>query len=430
MSLNSTALPARRALRIGIVQQGRVVHEQVFSESKSVRLGSHHSADIVLAPGAVPELRTLFARTGNTWQLCLEGQDQGRISEGRVRDLAQRIASGDTKIPLDNKVRGKISLGEVTVLFQLVPAPSGAMLPGAFRPTFIDADDPVFLGSLALISSAAAVLMIWVMQQEPVQRVTLGDLSPRVTQLVFEQPRVDPPEIEVVAEVDPEGPPTEVERVEQLEAGEPGEGPEAGEAEASAASGAPKKGTDIIALFIGSRDGDESQRTDAVFGHNDQVGEDLQKLLDRTTEIQRAGVGMVVREAQELDIGEVDIHGPEVQGTQVGTGPGTSVRVTGKRPRTDDIVAGNKNELQALLRKQLAPAVKRCYDQALNRSPSHGGRIEVRLELFDGEVMELGMAHNEIDAELGHCLDRASTRWTFKGAEGTVVVPYVLSPNQ
>lgn len=430
MSLNSPALPARRALRIGIVQQGRVVHEQVFSESKSVRLGSHHSADIVLAPGGVPELRTLFARDGNTWQLCLEGQDQGRISEGKVRNLAQRIASGDTTIPLDNRVRGKISLGEVTVLFQLIPAPSGAMLPGAFRPTFIDQDDPVFLGSLALISSAAAVLMIWVMQQEPVQRVSLEDLSPRVTQLVFEQPREDPPEIEVVAEVDPEGPPTEVERVERVEqleqlevSAEPGLG-------GATEPAPPMSAEEMVALVIASRDGDEDARTDEAFGHNDRVGEELKKLLARKTKIQEAGVGMVVREVQEVDIGEVDIHGSEVRGTEVATGPGTTINVTGKRPRTEELVAGNMNELQALLRKQLGPDVKRCYDSALNRSPTHGGRIEVRLELYDGDVMELGMAHNDIDAELGLCLERASTRWNFKDAEGTVIVPYVLSPNQ
>lgn len=429
MSLNTTALPAKRALRIGIVQQGRVVHEQVFSESQRIRIGSDHNADIVLPPGQVPHSRTLFKKQGNTWQLCLNPQDQGRISEGKVRDLAQRISSGDTEIPLDRSVKGKLSLGEVTVLFQLVPAPGGTMQAGAFRPRFVDEDDPVFLGSLALISSAAAVLMIWVVQQEPMERVTIQELPPQVTQMLFEQ--VDPaPDTELEAQVDPLAPPTAVERVEVLEVIEPpprsANPVDPGERRELAQQ---TVGDALETLGIGTRG--VSSINERILDRSAEWDERVAAAIARSNgEVQIASMGPSVKAGPntELEFAVVDLQKGETHAAQVGKGPGAGVK--GRAPNTKEVVTSDNQGLEKLLRRQLGPAVKTCYEQALNRSPSAGGRIEVRLELFDGEVMETAMAHNDIDAELGACLDRASTRWHFQDAEGTVVVPYVLSPSQ
>lgn len=429
MSLNSTALPAKRALRIGIVQQGRIVHEQVFSESQRIRIGSDHNADIVLPPGQVPASRTLFSKRGNTWQLCLQSQDQGRIADGQVRDLAQRIASGDTEIPLDRSVKGKISLGEVTVLFQLVPAPGGAMQPGAFRPRLVDEDDPVFLGSLALISSAAAVLMVWVVQQEPVQRVTIEELPPQVVEMIFEQ-RDPPPEVEVVAQIDPEAPSTQVERVESLEPQPEREGPAAPEnVEERRELAQQTVGQAMEALGIGTRG--TSLINERILDRSDEWNDRVAAAIARSNgEVQTASMGPSVKTVEEpvLVIGPVDLDPTVTKNTTVTKGPGVGVR--GTPPIIKDVVTSDSKALEKLLRRQMGPAVKRCYEQALNRSPSASGRIEVRVELYDGDVMETAMAHNDIDAEMGACLSRASTRWNFKDAEGTMVVPYVLTPSQ
>lgn len=433
MSLNSTALPAKRALRIGIVHQGRVVHEQVFSESQRIRIGSDHNANIVLAPGQVPHSRTLFNKQGNTWQLCLQGQDQGRISEGKVRDLALRIASGDTKIPLDRSVKGKISLGEVTVLFQLVPAPGGSMQPGAFRPRFVDQDDPAFLGSLALISSAAAVLMIWVVQQEPMERVTIEELRPQVAQMVFEnRPIVE--QVKAIVAPDPDAPGELVDRVEQSDPGEAG--PSIPDLSLLSTDRPPPTMEELKAeaqdridhLVFGSRDGDSASRTESVFGHNDQEGEALDVLLRRRFELQKAGIGLAPKQGTGAEIGAVVLQKRDSQDTKLGAGPIVGVR--GRAPNTKEVVTSDNKQLEKLLRWHLGPAVKTCYEQVLNVTPSANGRIEIRLELSDGDVVDVFMAYNDIDPEMGACLSRAGNRWQFGDAEGSVIMPYVLSPSQ
>ena len=430
MSLNSTALPAKRALRIGIVHQGRVVHEQVFSESKRIRIGSDHNADIVLAPGTVPRCRTLFSKQGNAWQLCLQAQDQGCLSKGLIRDLAERIAAGATQVPLDRSVKGKISLGQVTVLFQLVPAPSGRLEPGAFRPRLVEKDDPIFLGSLALISSAAAVLMIWVVQQEPIVRLTIEEVPPHIAEMIFVQP-APKPDPELAVRRDPEAPATAVKRLETLVLEQPDL--ELGSSQRSAGERkelAQQTVHNALDLFGLGTQG-ESRFQTLISDRSSEV-EDLfaEKIAHSIGQVQTATMGPSIRRDNdsELSIGSVLLEQTETHASRVDTSP--VVNVTGRVPNTEELVKSDNQALEKLLRRQLGPAVKTCYEQVLNSNPSAGGRIEVRLELFDGEVMELTMVYNEIDPQMGACLSRAANRWSFGHAEGSVIMPYVLSPSE
>ena len=130
----------------------------------------------------------------------------------------------------------------------------------------------------------------------------------------------------------------------------------------------------------------------------------------------------------ELTIGSVVLEQTETHASQVATNP--VVDVMGRAPNTEELVTGDNQALEKLLRRQLGPAVKTCYEQVLNSNPSAEGRIEVRLELFDGEVMELTMVYNEIAPQMGTCLSRAANRWSFGLAEGSVVMPYVLSHSE
>lgn len=430
MSLNNTALPATRALRIGVVHKGRVVHEQVFSESERIRIGSDRNADIVLAPGTVPRCRTLFNKQGDAWQLCLQAQDQGRLSKGPIRDLAQCIAAGKTQVSLDCSGKGKISLGQVTVLFQLIPAPAGRLQAGAFRPRLVEEDDPVFLGSLALISSAAAVLMIWVVQQEPLVRLTIEEVPPHIAEMIFVQPAPKPvPELGVLR--DPEAPATAVKRVETLVV----EQPDLGIGSSPRSAGERKvlaQQTVHNALDVFGLGNQGESRFQTLISDRGSEVEDLfaEKIANSIGQVQTATMGPSIRRGSnsELTIGSVVLEQTETHASQVATNP--VVDVMGRAPNTEELVTGDNQALEKLLRRQLGPAVKTCYEQVLNSNPSAEGRIEVRLELFDGEVMELTMVYNEIAPQMGTCLSRAANRWSFGLAEGSVVMPYVLSHSE
>jgi hypothetical protein len=316
------------------------------------------------------------------------------------------------------------------VLFQVVPAPVDRLQPGAFRPRLMEEDDPIFLGSLALISSAAAVMMLWVVQQEPIVRLTIEEVRPDIAGMIFLQPHPKPDPKRVVLR-DPEAPPTSAQRVETLEL----EQPDLGIGSPSRSAGERKElaqqtvNNALDVFGLGTQKGSRFQTR--ISDRSVEV-EDLfaEALAHSIGQVQTATMGPSIRRANgsELSIGPVVLERAETHATRVGTRP--VVDVQGRVPDTEEWVTSDKQALEKLLRRQLGPAVKTCYEQVLNSNPSAGGRIEVRLELFDGEVMELTMVYNEIDPHMGTCLGRAANRWSFGHAEGSVLMPYVLSPSE
>lgn len=134
---------APRVLRLGVVRGGRVVEERLFRARAPVTTGTSERCTIVVASSEAREHTLLEPLDEAGYRLNLVPGLEGRVaqSDGLV-DLA--ALRGRSCVLLGSDARGRLILGDVTLLFQFVPAPPPAarpQLPLGVRTQLVDAID-------------------------------------------------------------------------------------------------------------------------------------------------------------------------------------------------------------------------------------------------------------------------------------------------
>lgn len=163
---SAPAGPRPRILRIGVLLGGKIVEERLIRERTAVSIGQSMRNTFSIPVEGLPLEFTLFAldERGRYHLHFLDKMD-GRLSDsgGEVNTLDVLKSKGATKsgdhwqVPLGDSSRGKLSLGDLTVLFQFVAEPPRQpkpVLPASVRGTFADRFDP----RLSVIMAASVVL--------------------------------------------------------------------------------------------------------------------------------------------------------------------------------------------------------------------------------------------------------------------------------
>ncbi len=106
-----------KVLRVAMLQGGRILEERVFRDRGAVLVGPTEEATFVAGSRSF----TLFASDTTGYSLRLAKGSSGRVvtAEGAF-DLA---SLGRSELRLDPSARGRVSLGDVTFLFQFVAPP-------------------------------------------------------------------------------------------------------------------------------------------------------------------------------------------------------------------------------------------------------------------------------------------------------------------
>ncbi len=118
-----------RVLRVGIVQAGRVIDERIVKQRTNVTVGASEDATFVVATAVVPPQFKLFELVGGEYCLNFVDGMSGRVAlASGVTELAAlkreaNRAGGAYQVKLTADARGRIVLGETTVLFQFVAPP-------------------------------------------------------------------------------------------------------------------------------------------------------------------------------------------------------------------------------------------------------------------------------------------------------------------
>ena len=159
-----------RILRIGILLGGKIVEERLIREHVSVSVGQSMKNTFSIPVEGLPLEHTLFVLENDRYFLRFLPKMDGRLSDGgNVTTLEQLKTSGAQQspgfwqVPLSPTARGKLSLGDLTVLFQFVTEPPRQprpMLPASVRGTFADRLDPrlmVILGASIVIHFSLAI---------------------------------------------------------------------------------------------------------------------------------------------------------------------------------------------------------------------------------------------------------------------------------
>ncbi len=451
------AQPNSKVLRIGIVQDGKIVQERLIKAGEPVTVGESTKNTFVFPPSSLPKKHALFVPKGKGYVLNFTEDMAGKISYknaiislGQLRERGEAVRKGGAfALPLSEGNRGKVSIDGVTVLFQFVPPPPEPLraVKMDFKPKLLDDDDPVFLGFLALWTAMAAVLMIVVYNTEPNQTRALAEIPDRFTELVLKpEPSDDVPDLEDVEKSDEVNENLEVAKKETADAtadadAEPAEAPpeEAAPQEVvearrqeQARDQVMQESSLLMALMGTTGENNNGDRVRDLFAEDDWGGQNLDEALANVSGAEVATTADVgVREAVGGGEGSADIGDLAVAstgGTGVGTGVQTQVEgiVTGG---TADIVsAGDASGIQAVIRRYRGQ-VKYCYDARLKENPSLEGRVDIQFSIARGRVLSASVLGNTTgDAQLGDCIARKVQGWRFDSSEeAEVVYPFILA---
>lgn len=115
--------PAREGLRIGVLQDGRLVEERLLRERAAVSIGPTAGDTIIVpASAALPRSVKLFEATASGYLLHLGAGMEATFSDGGE---ARRLAPG-ARVSLGGRARGRVVVGDLALLFQLIDLPAEA----------------------------------------------------------------------------------------------------------------------------------------------------------------------------------------------------------------------------------------------------------------------------------------------------------------
>lgn len=433
----SSSGPRQRILRIGVLLGGKIVEERLIRERAPVTIGQSMKNTFSIPIEGLPLEFTLFAIDENRYSLRFLGKMDGRVSDagGQVHTLdalknrGAQNAGAYWQVALGDQSRGKLSFGDLTILFQFVTEPPRQpkpMLPASVRGTFADRFDPrlsVILGASIVLHFSVVIFAL--VTDIPADRT----MAERAYNLTFKQ---DTYQVDVTQP-------------------DPVKAPDAGSAAGSAAAEVkkpdPKPTSKPTTADPKPNDGGRSDR-DSVAMAEDEA----KKFADLLTGEGTAGTseGDMSRRRPGADLGqqindvkeggkEVAIGGGAGRGSRndgspkVGTGSGPKItgpsgpESAGGGKTTEKVPTGriNVSDKQTFDESTLTPDVvlakiqsaymaglKRCYKTYLAKDASARGKVTLSLTVNEtGRTTSYGAKGfaGEVDA----CIKGLMSSWRF-----------------
>jgi len=120
----------RRILRIGVLLGGKIVEERLIRERAPVSIGQSAKNTFSVPLENLPREWTLFSLDGDHYRLQFGPKMDGRVSDGSQVYTFDQVKGGKAiqqgdhwLMPLSDQARGKVSIGDLTLLFQFVTEP-------------------------------------------------------------------------------------------------------------------------------------------------------------------------------------------------------------------------------------------------------------------------------------------------------------------
>lgn len=364
----------------------------------------------------MPPTFPVFDFRGTHYYLLFTERMDGRVRIGakdmdfaalRSQKLAQKRGSVYA-LQLDDSAKGKVSLGEVTLLFQFVPpppAPTRMALPPEFRGTLWTSLDHLFFTILAasVLLNFTGAACIALSAKPPDADITLDELPDRFAKLLV------PPAPEEKPKEEPKG----EEKVEKKEVKKK-EKPASEEArKAAIAQKVQSKG---ILKILGSSGGQGALK--------DLLGEGT-GTQDVATALKGAQGGVVVATTggvggprgggagSAAGIGDVGTAG----GGNVSLGSKGDARVSGRVSAASPEVDSADVDREALARyiKARLTAIRGCYEKELKRNPTLKGKVVVRFNITPaGRAGDIRIEENSVgSSEVGECIASLMRSWVF-----------------
>jgi len=434
-----------RVLRIGVLQGGRITDERLLKRVETVTVGRDPGSTVVLPGSDVPQRFPLFEATADAYRLVFSAEMSGRVQldEGRDASLSGLIESGAAlphpqghALPLNERSRGKVVVGGVTVFFQFVvpPAEVGVgPLPRELRGNLFTGMDRAFLvalaASLAVHFTCGTGILLSPMPVEP--EIELEELLQDRFASLLETPKAPPPPPEPDG-ANAQGPATDREKpVAEAPAKERQTAVPSAERMAAAKSRVANLG--LVGAINASGGGSVAD----VLGSGDGLSADFASALSGVT-----GVGVATADAVKggpkggqsgavAGVGDLATSGGgdvDLGGKQDATVRG---RVTSSSPDVDSADV-NPADVAKYVKARLK-AIQNCYERELKRNPTLKGRVVVAFTIgTSGRTSAIEVEENTLGSEaVGTCIRSLIRTWAFPfRPDGDVPVsyPFVFAP--
>lgn len=456
----------RKILRIGIIQNKKFIEERLLRKRHSVTVGQGARNTFAVPSAGLPVAHTLFELKGGVYHLCVTPAMTGKVGVDassldfealKSRGLAAKRPDGTFGIKLSDRSRGRVVIGDVTLLFQFVvppPPPSRLQLPASVRGGIMHTLDWPFVSTLlaSFVIQVFSIAFI-VTRDYPEPPRGIEALPDRFAEFLREQPEVKPqPKKETAKEEDddkekdPEKKEPEEKKPEKKKPKKVDEVVEKARKKAEKQRRmAAKVNNRTILKFIGVKgpDGAGSIVDQLKDGHTDTAMADA---FDGTAGMVADGSG-TVRDRRRNVSGTGKVAGLDQDAiTAKGGGPvttgrkGREVKVKGKvkikRLRNDEMVGTgvlDSNSVSKVVSRRRS-AIKNCYEKRLKVNNKLKGKVKIRFTIEQsGRVRKASVAENTTgDPAVGTCIVTQIKRWRFPKPDGgsvTVAFPFVFTPS-
>lgn len=426
-------------LRVALIQGPKITEDRTLKKRVPVSLGQNATNTFVVPVSNLPPSFTLFEMVNNQYFLVFTAGMDGKIFvNGAELTLQQLRDQGLAKprkdvfvLPLNDASKGRVALGEVSLLFQFVtppPEPPKPELPANVKGNFFSQVDQFFFLILAVSLfvhfSGATFIACQPMPEE--RELSLDELPDRFVKAMMPV-EVKPPPKQEVADTGPK----EDKKEESKEA----------KAEKKATSNAEQKAAmqqkvarSGLLKVIGSAGGGGA--FEDVLGGSSGVG-DVASALSGAS-----GVGVATADAlaggpkggtagSAAGIGDLGTSG----GGNVNLAEkGTATVRGGVQMQAPEVESGDvdREKLAAYVRGRKA-SIQACYEKELKRNPSLKGKVVVRFTITpQGRASEIDIEENTLGNEaVAACIKTTIRGWVFPfkpGSEVPVAYPFVFAP--
>jgi len=456
------AAPKLKILRIGIIQGGRIVEERLVRKRENITIGQSAKNMFVVLSDALPRNWLLFEVSGHGYEAHFSDGMDARIAVGNeIISLSQLKQTGKIQkrgeswvLPLDERARGKITLADMTILFQFVTPPPPQprpQLPASVRGSALSGVDWFFTTIAALSFLFHLIFVIYLRNVDWPRKPDIEAVPDRFVQMVVKKEEKKPEEKkkEEVAKTEEEEKKPEKKKGEEEkkpkkeltdeEKAKIAEAKAKADAERRARLAEQVKSTGLLKLLGAKSDGGGSIAD--VLGKGD---------VDRDQEKAFQGVGGV-----GVASGNDSLRGIKSGGSGSGRvadagnlrgGAGIAGSDTGKGAGERPVKAAIKTEAPAVdgeldpnmvakeVRSRLG-AIKACYERALKRNPNLSGKVVIHWTITQaGTVSGVDVEQDTLgDAEVASCIKSLIARWRFPAPSGgsvDVSFPFVFQASQ
>lgn len=441
-----------KVLRVGVIQGGKIVEERVIPARQPVTIGTSTRNTIIVPQSNLPASATVFTFQGDRYLLCFEDGMEGRIQGPQgAADFGALVSQGLAKkegrghaVPVGEDQRGKIVLGEVTLLWQFVTPPPEApkpVLPKEAKGNHFKSMDRLFVTLLALSFLVHGGAYVALANTELPPEVTLEEIPDRYAKVLIPD-RIPAPPVEVKEEPKAgteEKKPEEAKKTDAKKGEKPAETAEQVAARKAARAAAvakavsskgmlkvlgalgPGTGTGAVADVFGAGGG----MTDVATALSGAGG--VAVATDPGAGGGRKGGG----QGGAASIGDLATSG----GGAVGYGKKSEVSVSGTVAAEEaevDSADIDQQKLAAFVRARMG-LIKACYENALKRNPTLKGKISIRFTILEtGGIADIQAAVNSLGSpEVASCIMNTMRTWRTQfrpSGPVTVEYPFVFAP--